>query len=232
MGLSSPTALAYCSIRAASTSNEAGGHSFPIASVFTAMAAGILCRLIGLAAEALGGRERRLAIGVVVEPRRLVVVNLVELGDPHLDLDPTPRPSPELAHGDHFVVLTDEVDALQLEPELLPRLGPLSCPPQEAVVAAVGPCVRQLWRRVDLDVLVELLEHRLDVAAVVSIDAPARELRKLPLPTFLHRYFPPSSSSTDRKASCGTSTRPTCFIRFFPAFCFSSSFRLRVTSPP
>ena len=26
------------------------------------------------------------------------------------------------------------------------------------------------------------------------------------------------------------STRPTRFIRFFPSFCFSSSFRLRVTS--
>ena len=26
--------------------------------------------------------------------------------------------------------------------------------------------------------------------------------------------------------------RPTCFIRFLPAFCFFSSFCLRVTSPP
>ena len=40
------------------------------------------------------------------------------------------------------------------------------------------------------------------------------------------------SSSTARNASCGTSTRPTCFIRFLPSFCFSSSFRLRVMSPP
>ena len=30
----------------------------------------------------------------------------------------------------------------------------------------------------------------------------------------------------------GTSTDPSIFIRFFPAFCFSSSFRFRVTSPP
>src|SRR5437867_11049024 len=150
MGLSSPTAFAYWSILAASTSNDAGGHSFPIASVFTAMAAWILSalsRLIGLAAEALGGRECRLAIGVVVDPRRLVVVNLEELCDPHLDFDPAPRASTELAHAQHFLVLTDEVDPLQLEPELLPRLGPLSCPSQEAFVAAVGPCVRQLWRR-------------------------------------------------------------------------------------
>jgi hypothetical protein len=45
-------------------------------------------------------------------------------------------------------------------------------------------------------------------------------------------YFFPSSSSTARNASWGTSIWPTCFMRFFPAFCFSSSLRLRVTSPP
>jgi len=37
---------------------------------------------------------------------------------------------------------------------------------------------------------------------------------------------------TARKASCGISTRPTFFIRFLPSFCFSSSLRLRVMSPP
>ena len=35
-----------------------------------------------------------------------------------------------------------------------------------------------------------------------------------------------------RKASWGTSTRPTRFMRFLPSFCFSSSLRLRVMSPP
>ncbi len=40
------------------------------------------------------------------------------------------------------------------------------------------------------------------------------------------------SSSTARNASCGTSMRPTCFMRFLPAFCFSSSLRLREMSPP
>lgn len=39
-------------------------------------------------------------------------------------------------------------------------------------------------------------------------------------------------SKAARNASCGILTRPTCFIRFLPSFCFSSSFRLRVTSPP
>ncbi len=41
-----------------------------------------------------------------------------------------------------------------------------------------------------------------------------------------------SSLSRDRKASWGTSTAPTIFIRFFPSFCFSRSFLLRVMSPP
>ena len=52
------------------------------------------------------------------------------------------------------------------------------------------------------------------------------------------RHFLPDFSPTGlvesaaMKASWGTSTRPTIFIRFLPSFCFSSSFRLRVMSPP
>ena len=38
--------------------------------------------------------------------------------------------------------------------------------------------------------------------------------------------------STWMKASCGMLTRPMLFIRFLPSFCFSSSLRLRVMSPP
>ncbi len=48
-------------------------------------------------------------------------------------------------------------------------------------------------------------------------------------------FFLAPDSSLDRtamKASCGTSTEPTIFIRFLPSFCFSSSFRLREMSPP
>ena len=41
-----------------------------------------------------------------------------------------------------------------------------------------------------------------------------------------------SSFNTARKAFCGTSTVPICFIRFLPRFCFSNSLRLRLTSPP
>src|SRR6185369_2196868 len=38
--------------------------------------------------------------------------------------------------------------------------------------------------------------------------------------------------STARNASWGISTRPTFFMRFLPSFCFSSSLRLRLMSPP
>ena len=38
--------------------------------------------------------------------------------------------------------------------------------------------------------------------------------------------------SAEMKASWGTSTRPMFFIFFLPSFCFSSSLRLRLMSPP
>ncbi len=38
--------------------------------------------------------------------------------------------------------------------------------------------------------------------------------------------------NTSIKASCGMFTLPTDFMRFLPSFCFSSSLRLRVMSPP
>ena len=41
-----------------------------------------------------------------------------------------------------------------------------------------------------------------------------------------------SIESIARKASCGIWTEPTCFIRFFPSFCFSSSFLFLEISPP
>jgi hypothetical protein len=48
-------------------------------------------------------------------------------------------------------------------------------------------------------------------------------------------FWSPDVSEADRaamNASWGTSTRPTIFMRFLPSFCFSSSFRFRVMSPP
>jgi hypothetical protein len=54
----------------------------------------------------------------------------------------------------------------------------------------------------------------------------------------LHSYFLSdfaASVTPDRaatNASGGTSTLPPIFIRFLPSFCFSSSLRFRVMSPP
>ena len=45
-------------------------------------------------------------------------------------------------------------------------------------------------------------------------------------------HQPSSMRRIARNASCGISTEPTRFMRCFPSFCFSSSLRLRVISPP
>ena len=66
-----------------------------------------------------------------------------------------------------------------------------------------------------------------DEAATSAPSSPHSVL----LPSAAH-FFPSPRLSTARNASCGTSTAPTCFIRFLPSFCFSSSFRLREMSPP
>ena len=51
--------------------------------------------------------------------------------------------------------------------------------------------------------------------------------------SFVSRSLPASPvESAAMNASCGTSTWPSIFMRFLPAFCFSSSLRLRVMSPP
>ena len=49
---------------------------------------------------------------------------------------------------------------------------------------------------------------------------------------FLSFGFSSPWLSAAMKASCGTSTEPTIFMRFLPSFCFSSSLRLREMSPP
>ena len=90
----------------------------------------------------------------------------------------------------------------------------------------------------------ELSQHGVDVAIVlalapddgdeVAVAAAVRAKGKVHVEVAnvsAHRDESPRLS-TARNASCGTSTAPTCFIRFFPFFCFSSSLRLRVMSPP
>src|SRR3954462_324823 len=90
-------------------------------------------------------------------------------------------------------------------------------------------------RRALLQLPVDFVRHVADLdvrheSDAIKMHAPpdggrGRAGYPLPLPS-------DPNSSTDRKASCGTSIRPTCFIRFLPSFCFSSSLRLRVMSPP
>src|SRR5205823_12909839 len=85
-----------------------------------------------------------------------------------------------------------------------------------------------------------LRQQRVDVTTVllapsakrdeVAVAAAMRAERQVDVEmTGGHTHFrSPSRFSTARKASCGTSTIPTCFIRRLPAFCRSSSLRLRV----
>ena len=87
----------------------------------------------------------------------------------------------------------------------------------------------------------ELGEECVDVGAVlplppddrdeVAVAATVGTERQMDVEVAGH-FFSASRFRTARNASCGTSTIPTCFIRFFPAFWRSSSFRLRVMSPP
>ena len=75
-------------------------------------------------------------------------------------------------------------------------------------------------------------------AAALPLQLPPHSYYySLPTPTPRPRpghspYSSSPNSSTARNASCGTSTRPTCFIRFLPSFCLASSFFVRVMSPP
>src|SRR5204862_8181491 len=96
-------------------------------------------------------------------------------------------------------------------------------------------------RREQLPLERQLAQQRVDIRAVlaaashdgdeVAVAAAVRTEGQMHVEMTRH-FFSPSRLSTARKASCGTSTMPTCFMRFLPAFCCSSSLRLRVMSPP
>ncbi len=70
--------------------------------------------------------------------------------------------------------------------------------------------------------------------AVVGHGLPLGQRRAHFFFASLPESLPPAESddSAAMNASWGTSTRPMVFMRFLPSFCFSSSLRLRVMSPP
>ena len=90
----------------------------------------------------------------------------------------------------------------------------------------------------------ELGQQRVDVRSVLPDTADDRDEVAVPAPVRAERqvdvevarsagHFPFSFRlRTARNASWGTSTAPTCFIRFLPFFWRSSSLRFRVMSPP
>ncbi len=99
-------------------------------------------------------------------------------------------------------------------------------------------------RREHLALQLELREKRGDVPAVllpapdhrheIAVAAAVHAERHVHVEVTNAAHFDrsPFRSSTARNASCGTSTIPTCFMRFLPFFWRSISFRLRVMSPP
>ena len=86
-------------------------------------------------------------------------------------------------------------------------------------------------QRIDVPPVLAGTPHHSDEVAV-SAAMPAEGEVDVQVTDARAHFLLPSRLRTARNASCGTSTAPTCFIRFFPAFWRSSSLRLRVMSPP
>ena len=74
--------------------------------------------------------------------------------------------------------------------------------------------------------------HRAEPSSACRAFKPPPEAGAGVLAHFFGLSAADSVDSAATKASCGTSTRPMVFMRFLPSFCFSSSLRLRVMSPP
>src|SRR6185437_2945222 len=95
--------------------------------------------------------------------------------------------------------------------------------PEQQMVVDVGAGLRAvLVRNPDDEVDPALpVEVRAHVGELVGGQLLGRRVQRA-----AHQLFPLPwpMLSTARNASCGTSTAPTCFIRFLPFFWFSSSF--------
>ena len=74
---------------------------------------------------------------------------------------------------------------------------------------------------------------RMNSASTTAMTSDSKYSRATDFLNGFHAHSPSVPIfSTARNASCGISTLPTRFMRFFPSFCFSSSLRLREMSPP
>ncbi len=95
-----------------------------------------------------------------------------------------------------------------------------------------APLERELGeQRVHVPAVLRLAPDDGDEVAIATAIRAERQVH-VEVSDSAHRFRSVSRFRTARKASCGTSTPPTCFILFLPFFCFSSSFRFREMSPP
>ena len=126
---------------------------------------------------------------------------------------PPPRNTVSSAGREHAAL------QLELGQEGVHICAVLIAPPDRGDEVAVSAAVRA--------------ERQVHVEVADAAIPPSARPRRRPLSVCQRHYlFSWSRLSTARNASCGTSTEPTCFIRFLPFFCCSSSFRLREMSPP
>ncbi len=105
--------------------------------------------------------------------------------------------------------------------DMIARLGGL--PPQpDAADPAVGPSAADDVPGSIEDSLRRAATFWVLALALNGLLEDARRAEAQPSPIF----------SASMNAACGMSTLPNWRMRFLPSFCFSSSLRLRVTSPP
>ncbi len=138
--------------------------------------------------------------------RREQVALRRELLEHRVDVGPVLPPSAE--DGDEVAVAAPVGAERQVDVEVLRERGRWSSPPRGRREAP--------YRNATGGLVTGVQRLRADFVPIVLDPA--------------HRSA--SRFRTARKASCGTSTPPTCFMRFLPFFCFSSSLRLRLMSPP